>query len=110
MVNKPVPVSSEGQVLIYQDGTSAVQVRIDGKTVWLTQAAIAELYQTTPQNITIHLGSIYEDGELDEAATCKEYLQVRNEGSRRVQRSLKHYNLDAILAVGYRIRSSRGNY
>ena len=69
---------------------------------------MAELYQTTPQNITIHLKSIYADGELVEAATCKEYLQVRQEGARQVQRALKHYNLDAILAVGYRVRSARG--
>jgi hypothetical protein len=74
----------------------------------LTQALIAELFQTTPQNITQHLKSIYEDAELSEEATCKEYLQVRPEGEREVQRTLKHYNLDVILAVGYRVRSHRG--
>jgi hypothetical protein len=74
----------------------------------LTQAAMAELFQTTPQNITLHLQSIYDEGELDEAATCKEYLQVRQEGVRDVRRSLKHYSLDVILAVGYRVRSARG--
>ena len=83
-----------GQMLIYQDGGLKLQVRLDGKTVWLTQAAMAELYQTTPQNITLHLQSIYDEGELMEAATCKEFLQVRTEGNRRVQRSLKHYSLD----------------
>ncbi len=97
-----------GQILIYQDGATRLQVRLDGRTVWLTQAAMAELYQTTPQNVTIHLKSIYDEGELGEPATCKEFLQVRVEGGRRVQRSLKHYNLDAILAVGYRVRSARG--
>jgi hypothetical protein len=97
-----------GQLLIYQDGGLNLQVRLDGQTVWLTQAAMAELYQTTPQNITLHLQSIYGEGELPEAATCKEYLQVRTEGNRQVQRSLKHYSLDAILAVGYRVRSPRG--
>jgi hypothetical protein len=102
------PTPPEGQILIYRDGATHLQVRLDGSTVWLTQAGIADLFQTTPQNITIHLKSIYEDAELDEAATCKEYLQVRSEGTRQVQRSLKHYNLDAILAVGYRVRSPRG--
>ena len=97
-----------GQLLIYQDGGLNLQVRLDGQTVWLTQAAMADLYQTTPQNITLHLQSIYDDGELDEGATCKDYLQVRREGQREVQRSLKHYNLDAILSVGYRVRSPRG--
>ena len=104
----PVPRPPGGQILIYRDGATNLQVRLDGQTVWLTQAAMAELYQTTPQNITLHLQSIYDDGELDETATCKDYLQVRMEGSRRVQRSLRHYNLDAILAVGYRVRSPHG--
>ena len=102
------PQPPGGQLLIYQDGGLNLQVRLDGRTVWLTQAAMADLYQTTPQNITLHLQSVYDEGELDEAATCKEYLQVRREGKRQVQRSLKHYNLDAILAVGYRVRSARG--
>jgi hypothetical protein len=69
---------------------------------------MAELYQTTPQNVTMHLAAIYGDGELAESATCKEFLQVRAEGQRQVQRSLKHYSLDAILAVGYRVRSPIG--
>jgi len=98
----------EGQLLIYQDGALRVQVRMHGQTVWLTQAAIAELYQTTSQNITMHLKGIYLDGELNEGSTCKEFLQVRREGARDVQRKIKHYNLEAILAVGYRVRSGRG--
>jgi len=102
------PEPPDGQILIYQDGALYIQVRLDGQTVWLTQAAMAELFQTTPQNITIHLKGIYEDGEMDEAATCKEYLQVRQEGARQVHRLLKHYNLDMILAVGYRVRSPVG--
>jgi hypothetical protein len=77
-------------------------------SVWLTQAAIAELFETTPQNITLHIGAIYEEGELGEDSTCKEYLQVRQEGSRQVSRRLKHYNLKLVLAVGYRVRSPRG--
>ena len=64
--------------------------------------------QTTPQNITLHIAAIYQEGELDENSTCKEYLQVRQEGSRQVSRRLKHYNLSAVLAVGYRVRSPRG--
>jgi hypothetical protein len=97
-----------GQILIYRDGTLDLQVRLDGRTVWLTQAGMAELYQTTPQNITLHIKTIYEEGELDEQATCKDYLQVRLEGTRKVQRILRHYSLDVILAVGYRVRSARG--
>lgn len=81
---------------------------VDG-TAWLTQAQIAELFQTTPQAITKHIASIYADGELDEGATCNDYSQVRFEGGREVQRSLKHYNLDVILAVGFRVRSPRGS-
>ncbi len=97
-----------GQLLIYRDGALHLQVRLDGQTVWLTQSAMAELYQTTPQNVTLHLQNIYDDAELSFEATCKEYLQVRQEGGRQVRRSLKHYNLDTILAVGYRVRSPRG--
>lgn len=97
-------------VLLYQteDGHTRVEVRFEDDAVWLTQAALAELYQSTPQNITQHITSVYEEGELDEGSTCKPYLQVRMEGARAVQRNLKHYNLPMILAVGYRVRSHRG--
>lgn len=108
MANEPVPASPDGQILIYADGGQNLRVRLDGRTVWLSQRDMAELFQTTPQNITIHIGSIYEEGELVEAATCKEFLQVRAEGGRQVQRSVKHYNLDLIIAVGYRVRSHVG--
>jgi hypothetical protein len=91
---------SPGQILIYKDAGLSLQVRLDGQTVWLTQLQMAELFQTTSQNITLHIQSIYEERELIPEATCKEYLQVRQEGDRRVQRALKHYNLDLILAVG----------
>lgn len=103
-------VSKKGEILFFQssDGSPKVQVRFEDNNVWLTQAAIAELFQTTTQNITIHLKAIYEDGELDEAATCKEYLQVRQEGRRQINRQLKHYSLEAIMSVGYRVRSHRG--
>lgn len=102
------PVSASGQMLIYRDGALNLQVRLDGDTVWLSRIQIAELYQTTPQNITLHIAAIYEEGELDQEATSKDYLLVQTEGTRQVRRSLKHYNLDMILAVGYRVRSVRG--
>ncbi len=85
-----------------------MEVRFDGETAWLTQASLAELYQTTTQNITQHIVGIYEEGELDEEATCKAFLQVRQEGPRKVQRGLKHYSLPMSLSVGYRVRSARG--
>ena len=108
--NRPMAHSdtTNGQLLIYEEGETRLQVRMDGEDVWLSQAGIADLFQTTPQNITIHLKSIFEEGELQESATCKDYLQVRSEGSRTVKRSIRHYNLSAILAVGYRVRSERG--
>ena len=81
------------------DGGNALRVRLEGETMWLTQAQMAELFQTTEQNITIHLKAIYEAGELSEEAICKDYFQVREEGGRSVKRMLKHYSLDAILAV-----------
>ncbi|MGD0518555.1 MAG: hypothetical protein ABSA26_13540 [Thermoguttaceae bacterium] len=70
----PAPLPPGGQILIYRDGATNLQVRLDGQTVWLTQATLVELFQTTPQNITLHLQSIYDEGELDETATYKEYL------------------------------------
>src|ERR1700679_2877264 len=99
-----------GEVIIFktEDAQTRLQVRLDGQTAWLTQAQMAELFQTTPQNITLHLKAIYEEGELHEVATCKDYLQVRLEGTRLVERALRHYNLDAIIAVGYRVKSARG--
>jgi len=100
----------DGELLFYQteEGNTKVEVRIEEDTVWMTQASIAELYDTTPQNITIHLKNIFDDDELNESSTCKYYLQVQTEGEREIRRKLKHYNLEAILAVGYRVRSLRG--
>jgi len=101
---------SDGELILYRsdDGTTEVQLRAEGGTVWLSQAEIAELFLTTPQNVTQHIRAIYEEGEAAEAATCKELLQVRLEGSRDVKRAIKLYNLDIILGVGYRVRSNRG--
>jgi hypothetical protein len=102
--------SVSGELILYttQDGQSRIQLRAQGGTVWVTQAEIAELFQTTPQNITLHIKAIYAERELLAEATCKEHLQVREEGKRQVKRALKHYNLDVVLAVGYRVRSHRG--
>jgi hypothetical protein len=97
-------------IVLYQteDGRTRVQCRFENETLWLTQALIAELFQITPQNVTMHLKAIFEEGELLEEATCKDFLQVRSEGKRTVTRSLRYYSLPAILAVGYRVRSHRG--
>ncbi len=108
MVNEIINTPPEGQLLIYQDGQLKVQVRIDGQTVWLTQRLMAELYQVGIPTINEHLASIYDEGELDQGATIRNFRIVQTEGPRQVSRSVEHYNLDAILAVGYRVRSARG--
>lgn len=99
-------------IIIYQteDGKTRVDVRVEDETVWLSQASIAELYQTTPQNITLHIKNIYDEKELDEQATCKYFLQVQNEGNREVKRNRKFYNLEMIIAIGYRVRSHIGTH
>ena len=104
-----VPMNSG--ILLYQteDGKTRVDVRFTGTDAWLSQRDIAELYQTTPQNITLHIRNIYADGEYNPEATCKDYLQVQLEGDREVSRTIAYYNLDIIMAVGYRVRSHRGN-
>jgi hypothetical protein len=90
------------------DGRSQIKLRAKDQTVWLTQLEMAELLDATKQNISLHLKNLFEEGELDPAATVKESLTVQIEGSREVQRPVNLYNLDAILAVGYRVRSPRG--
>lgn len=96
-----------GEVVLYRrdDGAPAIEVQLTGDTVWLTQQQIAELFQTSQQNVSLHLLNIYEEGELDQEATHKDFLLVRHEGGREVRRSIAHYNLDAILSVGYRVKS-----
>jgi len=96
-----------GEILIYQTegGQTRIGVRLEGETLWLSQAGLAELYQTTRQNITTHIQNIYEENELSEEATCKDFLQVQTEGGRQISRQVKHYNLDMIISVGYRVRS-----
>jgi len=104
--SKPSPPPG-GQFLVYQteDGKLKLDVRFEGETVWLTQPHMAELFQTTQQNISLHLQNIYAEGELERGATHKESLSVRQEGARSVQRHVDYYNLDAILSVGYRVKS-----
>lgn len=97
----------ENNMLIYQDenGITKVSVRLDEDDIWLTQNQIAELYNTTKQNISLHINNIFNDGELSQNSTVKKYLTVQNEGGRKVNRNLDHYNLDMIIALGYRIQS-----
>ena len=108
MENDLVPAKLEGQVLIYEDGNLKVQVRLDGQTVWLTQRLMAELYQVSVATINEHISNIYAERELDPDPTIRKFRIVQMEGGRRVTRLVDHYNLDAVLAVGYRVRSARG--
>ena len=105
----PEPVT-RSQVLFYQaeDGTIRIEVRLDEGTVWLSQNLIAELYQITKQTTGHHIRNIFDEMELSPEATVRQYLTVQTEGSRSVQRSIDYYNLDMILAIGYRVRSHRG--
>lgn len=104
--NNQIPPHS-GDIIIYAPDESgqSLQVRLEGETVWLTQNQVADLYQSTQQNVSLHIRNIYEEGELSPETTHKEFLLVRQEGKRQVKRRLDHYNLDMILAVGYRVRS-----
>jgi prophage maintenance system killer protein len=94
-------------IVIFESDDRQVQVRLEGESVWLTQAQVAELFAVSPQNITMHLKNIYEEQELAEDSTCKDFLQVQVEGERKVSRKRKHYNLDAVISVGYRVNSRR---
>jgi len=98
------------QIILYttEDQKSRIEVRLEGETVWLTQIQLAELFQTTKQNISLHFQNIFEEGELSPKSTVKEYLTVQKEGKREVKRNIEFYNLDAIIAVGYRVKSHRG--
>ena len=100
-------MEENNQIIIYQsdDGETRIEVKFTGETVWLSQQQMADLYQTTRPNIVQHIRNIYADGELDEEATCKNFLQVRQEGTRQVTREIPFYNLDMIISLGYRIRS-----
>jgi prophage maintenance system killer protein len=101
---------SEFPILIYQseDGTIATEVTLEGESLWLNQKQMAELFDTSADNVSLHLKNIYASGELNESATTEDFSVVRQEGKRKVQRRVKHYNLDAIISVGYRINSRQG--
>lgn len=111
-MKKPLPPRDntdfgKGRLVVYEseDGRIKIDVRLENETVWLTQQLMSELFQTTSQNMTIHLKNIFDEGELDEKATCKDFLQVKIEGKRQVERKQHFYNLDAIISVGYRVKS-----
>ena len=100
---------SKGEIVMYQpDETIRLEVRVENDTVWLTQAQMAELFDATKQNISLHIINVYSEGELDELSTVKDYLTVRQEGQRMVKRHVLYYNLDVIISVGYRVKSLRG--
>ncbi|MFZ6665062.1 virulence RhuM family protein [Peijinzhouia sedimentorum] len=99
----------ENSFILYTtpEGKVRLNVLLENETIWLSQKLMGILFDTSPQNITIHLKNIFESGELDEEATCKEFLQVQMEGGREVSRKQKMYNLDAIISVGYRVNSTK---
>jgi len=109
-MTRSVPGSPGGEVVVYEapDGEVRVDVRLERETVWLTQRQMSELFEITTDNIGLHLKNIFSDRELEEAATTEDFLVVRTEGKRRVNRRMKHYNLDAAISVGYRVNSKRG--
>lgn len=99
-----------GEILIYQNGDDGKQIRVllEGETAWLTQKLMADLYQVGVNTINHHVKNIYQEDELAPQATIRQYRIVQTEGRRRVERLVEHYNLDMILAIGYRVRSPRG--
>lgn len=107
MNDEPLPQS---EIILYQtdDGRTRIQCRFEDETVWLNQSQMAELFQTTQQNVSLHVRNIYEEGELEHGATHKEFLSVRQEGTRSVQRRVEFYSLDVIISVGYRVKSLQG--
>jgi hypothetical protein len=109
-VREPGDTIPASDLILYQteDGKTRIQCLFEDDSLWLSQAQMAELFQTTPQNITQHIKAIYEEAELAEDSTCKQFLQVRSEGKRQVKRQISHYSLPIILAVGFRVRSQRG--
>ena len=95
-----------GEIILYQrDNAPAIDVKLDGDTVWLSQQQLADLFQTSRTNVVEHISNIYTEGELSQEATCREFRQVRTEGNRQVTRTLPFYNLDLIISLGYRVRS-----
>ena len=110
-MNTENPVTPQDEkVVVYEtpDGEMRVDVRLDQETVWLTQRQMSEVFQTSSDNVGLHLKNVFADGELEESATTEDFSVVQTEGKRQVRRALKHYNLDAIISVGYRVNSKRG--
>ena len=99
--------NENGDIIIYQtdDGLTKIDVKVQNETVWLSQQQMAELYGTTKQNISLHIKNIFDENELSENSTVKEFLTVQKEGKRDVERNVKFYNLDMIISLGYRIKS-----
>lgn len=108
--NKHESSKPGGEIILYQteDGQTRIECRFENENIWLSQALMAELFQTTIPNINLHIKNVIAEGELQAGATIKDYLIVRQEGSRRVERPVKHYSLEMIVAVGYRVKSPRG--
>lgn len=101
----------QGEIVIYQDNKKSefqLEVRVDNETVWLSQNQMAELFESTKQNISLHINNIFKEGELTHDATVKEYLTVQKEGNRKIKRTISLFNLDVIISVGYRVKSQRG--
>jgi prophage maintenance system killer protein len=105
-----VQMDAQTQIVIYQskDGETQLEVRLEKETVWLNQYQMADLFESSRGNVADHILNVYKEGELDKAATCRKFRQVRQEGNRQVKRDIDHYNLDVIISVGYRVKSKRG--
>lgn len=107
--SKKVNLMEQGEIILYQpDETIKLEVRMEDETVWLTQAQIVELFQSSKANISEHIKNIYEQEELEESSTVRDFRTVRQEGRRQVVRNLTYYNLDAIISIGFRVNSKRG--
>ena len=102
--------ANRGEIIIYraEDNTIQLDVRMENETVWLSQQQMVQLFNSTKQNISLHINNIFREGELNKEATVKEYLTVQTEGNRQISRRVQYYNLDVIISVGYRVKSQRG--
>ena len=102
-------MDNKGEIILYQpDSEVKLEVRLEEETVWLTQTQMADLFNSSKQNISLHINNIYQEGELEQEATVKNYLTVQKEGNRNVKRNITYYNLDVVISVGYRVKSIRG--
>ena len=110
MNNESPILSPGGEIVVYEapDGEVRVEARPEQETVWLSQRDMAAVFDTTPENVLMHLRNVFSSEELEAEATTKDFLVVRTEGRRQVRRRIRHYNLDAIISVGYRVNSRRG--